>query len=88
MKFRTGDTDVFLLKQDSSGFRNHKPVGTNLFVDTELPETSAKKVIYLMQTKYDGTRWGFINGITEVAQDFTLERRLDLERVAGDLLAA
>lgn len=55
---------------------------------TNLPEPSAKKVIDLMQTKYGGTQWGFINGITEVAQDFTLERRLDLERVAGNLLVA
>lgn len=55
---------------------------------TRLPETSAKKVIDLMQTKYGASRWGLINGITEVAQDFTLERRLDLERVAGNLLAA
>ena len=55
---------------------------------TTLPEASAEKVITLMQTKYDDTRWGLINGITEVAQDFTLERRLDLERIAGNLLVA
>jgi hypothetical protein len=55
---------------------------------TTLPEASAEKVITLMQTKYDDTKWGLINGITEVAQDFTLERRLDLERIAGNLLVA
>lgn len=53
---------------------------------TSLSEDSSRKVISLMQTKYEDTRWGLINSITEVAQDFTLERRLELERVAGDLL--
>lgn len=55
---------------------------------TQLSEESATKVINLMQTKYDSSRWGFINGITEVAQDFTLEKRLDLEKIAGNLLVA
>ena len=55
---------------------------------TNLSEESANKVINLMQTKYEDNRWGLINGITEVAQDFTLERRLELERIAGNLLVA
>lgn len=55
---------------------------------TQLPEEGAKKVIDLMQTRYGGTRWGLINGLTEVAQDYTLERRLDIERIAGNMLVA
>ena len=55
---------------------------------TNLSDDSAHKVISLMQTKYEDTRWGLINGITEVAQDFTLERRLELERIAGNILIA
>lgn len=55
---------------------------------TNLSDDSAHKVIDLMQTKYEDNRWGLINGITEVAQDFTLERRLELERFAGNLLVA
>lgn len=55
---------------------------------TNLSEDSANKVINLMQTKYEDNRWGLINSITEVAQDFTLERRLDLERIAGNMLVA
>ena len=55
---------------------------------TNLSNESAGKVIDLMQNRYGDTRWGLINGITEVAQDFTLERRLELERIAGNLLAA
>lgn len=55
---------------------------------TNLSNESASKVIDLMKTKYEDNRWGLINGITEVAQDFTLERRLELERIAGDMLVA
>lgn len=55
---------------------------------TNLSEDSANKVITLMQDKYEDNRWGLINSITEVAQDFTLERRLELERIAGNLLVA
>lgn len=55
---------------------------------THLSNDGAEKVIDLMQTKYGDTRWGYINSLTEVAQDYTLERRLELERIAGNLLAA
>lgn len=55
---------------------------------TNLSNESAFKVIDLMNTKYEDNRWGLINSITEVAQDFTLERRLELERIAGNLLVA
>ena len=55
---------------------------------TNLSQDSANKVIDLMRYKYDDNRWGLINSITEVAQDFTLERRLELERIAGNLLVA
>lgn len=55
---------------------------------TNLSTESASKVINLMQTKYDDSRFGYINSITEVAQDFTLERRLELEKIAGNLLVA
>ena len=41
-----------------------------------------------MKPKYEDNIWGLINSITEVAQDFTLERRLELERIAGNLLVA
>ena len=55
---------------------------------TNLSNESAGKVIDLMQNRYGDNRWGYINAITEVAQDFTLERRLELERIGGNLLAA
>lgn len=37
--------------------------------------------------KYGTHDWGVINSLTEVAQDYTLERRIALERIAGDLLS-
>lgn len=55
---------------------------------TKLSEESSRKVIDLMNTKYTDSRWGLINSITEVAQDFTLERRLELEKIAGGMLVA
>lgn len=55
---------------------------------TNLSDEHARKVINLMNTRYSDSRWGLINGITEVAQEFTLERRLELEKVAGNLLVA
>lgn len=55
---------------------------------TKLSDDSVSKVINFMQEKYSPTRWGLINSITEVAQDFTLERRVELEKIAGDMLFA
>ena len=52
----------------------------------DMSDNSINKIIDLMQYKYGNTRWGFINGITEVAQDYTLERRLQLEEMAGRFL--
>lgn len=49
-------------------------------------EDMQKKVVDLMTEKYTKTRWGLINSLTEVAQQYTLERRLDIEKYAGDLL--
>lgn len=53
---------------------------------TRLSDDSMNKVISMMQEKYSPTRWGLINSLTEVAQDFTLERRVEIEKFAGDLL--
>lgn len=53
---------------------------------TNLSEEAATEVIEYMHTKYDNTQWGMINGITEVAQKYTLERRIELETIAGSML--
>jgi hypothetical protein len=54
----------------------------------DLSDEASKKVVNLMSERYGNTKWGLINGITEVAQEFTLERRLELENYAGELLVA
>lgn len=46
------------------------------------------KIIELANEIYGSTKWGLINGITEVAQDHTLDNRLAYEVWAGRLLAA
>lgn len=53
---------------------------------TSLPDESATEVIEFMVKKYDRTQWGLINGITEVAQKYPLERRIELETIAGNML--
>lgn len=55
---------------------------------TNLSDKAAEKVVELMEVKYAPTRWGLINGITEIAQDFTLETRIQLEEIAGNMLVS
>lgn len=53
----------------------------------KVSEGEAKKVIELIKSnKYNTTDWGVVNALTEVAQSYTLERRLELEKIAGKLL--
>jgi len=53
-----------------------------------ISEDTGEKIIDLMNEKYSRTRWGLVNATTEVAQQYTLERRLELENYAGSLLIA
>lgn len=53
---------------------------------TKLPEDGVNKVIQFMSEKYGTSTWGFVNSLTEVAQDYTLDRRLEIEKVAGEYL--
>lgn len=55
---------------------------------TNLSDDAATEVIEFMNVKYDKNRWGLINGITDVAQKYTLERRIELETIAGNMLKA
>ena len=53
---------------------------------TKLSDEGVKKVIDLSNNVYGFSDWGVINSITEVAQDYTLERRIELEKIAGSML--
>lgn len=55
-------------------------------LETKLSEEDSKRVIQLVGEKYSPTQWGLINSITEVAQRHTLERRIELEEIAGQML--
>lgn len=66
-----------------------KSLVDSLRLNAKMSEDSATKVIELMRNKtYSNSKWGLINSLTEVAQDYTLERRLEIERYAGNILIA
>lgn len=46
------------------------------------------EIVNLMDYKYGKSKFGIINGITEIAQGYNLEKRIQLETFAGNLLAA
>lgn len=53
---------------------------------TKLTDDVIEEVITLADCSYDRSRWGIANGITEIAQNYSLERRLQLETVAAEIL--
>lgn len=54
--------------------------------ELRLSEKSQEKLKDLINNTYNHTTWGVINSITELAHDFTLDTRLELEAWAGDML--
>lgn len=55
--------------------------------ELKLSEKSQERLKELIDGTYDRTKWGIINSVTELAQDFTLDTRIDFENWAGDLFA-
>lgn len=53
---------------------------------TKLSDDAVEEVIEFMNVNYEPNLFGLINGITEVAQSYTLERRVELETIAGSML--
>ena len=53
---------------------------------TGLSQEACEEVVILMDNNYKRNRWGLINGITEIAQKYTLDRRIELETIAGNML--
>lgn len=53
---------------------------------SKVSEEDAKKVIELSQARYGATRWGVVNAMTEVAQNFELDERIRIENAAGRLI--
>lgn len=55
---------------------------------TKLQDEGVIKVLRTAEANYDYSNWGIVNAITEVAQDYTLEKRIELEKTAANLLRA
>lgn len=53
---------------------------------TRLSDNDIVDVLNLMGDSYSYSSWGLVNAITEHAQKFTLDRRLELETVAGSII--
>lgn len=74
--------------------RNHqlKDYEMNMLIEKakremKLSEKSVEKLKLLVENTYEPTRWGLINSVTELAQDFTLDTRMDMETWAGEFFA-
>lgn len=53
---------------------------------TLFSEQAIEEVLDLSYCNYSPTQWGLINAITQYAQRFTIERRVQFEEFAGNLL--
>lgn len=54
---------------------------------TNLPDVGINEIIYYLTCgMYPSNIWGVVNAMTEVAQHYTLDRRIGIERAAGKLL--
>lgn len=53
---------------------------------SRMSEDDAKKVIDLAKVRYGMTRWGVVNSMTEIAQEFELDDRIRIENAAGRLI--
>ena len=59
-----------------------------LRIDTKVSEKMCDDIINIAKEKYGSTKYGIIQGITEKAQEYSLDTRLELEEYAGRLLVA
>lgn len=54
--------------------------------ELKLSEKSQDELKHLMDNVYDHSRWGLLNSVTELAQKFTLDTRIDFETFAGNTM--
>lgn len=54
--------------------------------ELKLSEKAQEKLLYIIDNSYDHSRWGILNGITEIAQDYTLDTRIEFETFAGNTM--
>lgn len=54
--------------------------------ELKLSQKAQEELTSLIDGTYDRTRWGVLNGITELAQNYTLETRIAFETFAGNAM--
>ena len=52
--------------------------------ELKLSEKASEKMISLVRNTYDNSKWGVLNSITELAHDYSLDTRIELETFAGN----
>lgn len=87
---RTDLSEIIMQNLDNSEERNKKvqELIDRLKAKTKLQDEGVEKVLRVANEKYSFNNWGIINAITEVAQDYTLEKRIELEKTAANMLRA
>lgn len=88
-----GSTDLSNIIIDSLDNREDRNRKVQELIDrlkakTKLQDEGVEKVLRVADAKYSFNNWGIINAITEVAQDYTLEKRIELEKTAANMLKA
>lgn len=83
IEFIKNAKDKAVSLSDKEYFINH------IFNTVSMPKKDIEeKVIPLISERYGNSVWGVVNAITEVSQNYSLERRLEFEKRAGKLLLA
>ena len=87
---RTDLSNIIMENLDNAEDRNKKvqELIDRLKSKTKLQDDGVEKVLRVANEKYSFNNWGIINAITEVAQDYTLEKRIELEKTAANMLRA
>lgn len=78
---------IEMIQENKDARVNIDEIIEELKTATKLTDDVLDEIVMLTDTSYDRSRWGVINGLTEVAQKYTLERRLQLEQIAGEMLS-
>lgn len=85
------DVSRNILKELSNGEDRDKAVQEiidRLKAKLRLPDEGVENILRVAHDQYDYSNWGVINAITQVAQNYTLEKRIDLEKSAANMLRA
>lgn len=83
------DNAITLINENKKDFL--KDYELNMYIekakrDLQLSVQSQEKLKELLDNTYDHSKWGLISSVSELAQNFTLDTRIEFENWAGDLL--